>query len=72
MPGAASRQPMARRVTIFGMRKCSGCGQRLPRPLPGAGRLLNETGYRSLGLEPAAALSEAKKTAKKLKKIFAS
>src|SRR5712691_4723239 len=34
MPGTASRHSMARRVTIFGMRKCAGCGQRLPRPLP--------------------------------------
>jgi hypothetical protein len=37
-----------------------------------AARVLNESGCRSIGLKPALALSEARKTATKLQKIFAS
>ena len=36
--GSRSPDLPAWRVTISGMRECAGCGQRLPRPLPGAGR----------------------------------
>jgi len=37
-----------------------------------AARILNESGHRSIGLEPSLALSEAKRTATKLQEIFAS
>src|SRR5712691_1626896 len=37
-PDLRSLDPAPWRVTISGVRECAGCGQRLPRPLPGAGR----------------------------------